>query len=233
LLLQIRLKALHEKNYIHHDLHSGNIFLYDIKESFIGDLGLCQQIVDKKDNPHKIFGVIPYLAPEVLSKKPYTKESDVYSFGMIMWEFTTGKKPFHDRPHDHYLMLDILNGIRPQVTDDTPEFYAELMKKCWDHSPENRPTASEIYACLWEYHSGRISITEEKKEIISSAEAKRQKIIKSDKFLLDTKNYKHHPGSFYTSRLLNGLIQQVESLNFSSTEIGSKSYHISDKMDTD
>src|SRR4051794_10839899 len=104
---------------------------------------------------------------------------------MIMWEHTTGKKPFHDRPHNHLLISDILNGIRPQVTDDTPEFYAELMKKCWDHSPENRPTAREICNCLRKYWG---SITEENLKIISSAEAKRQEIIKSDKFLLDTKN---------------------------------------------
>ena len=117
---------IHYNNYIHHDLHSGNIFSQNVKWSQIGDLGLCQQVVDKKDNPNKIYGVIPYLAPEVLLKKPYTKESDIYSFGMIMWEYTTGKKPFHDRPHDQYLMLDILKGERPQIT---PEFYAELMKK--------------------------------------------------------------------------------------------------------
>jgi len=68
-------------------LHSGNIFSYNNYNSKIGDLGLCQQAIGKKDN--KIVGVIPYLAPEVLSKEPYTKESDIYSFGMIMWEFTT------------------------------------------------------------------------------------------------------------------------------------------------
>ena len=103
-------------------MHSGNILSYDIYLSRIGDLGLCQQVVDKKDNPNKIYGVIPYLAPEVLSKKPYTKESDIYSFGMIMWEHTTGKKPFHDRSHNHFLITDILKGERPQITDDTPEF---------------------------------------------------------------------------------------------------------------
>ena len=166
---------IHKKNYIHHDLHSGNIFSYAYGSSLIGDLGLCQQVVDKKDNPNKIFGVIPYLAPEVLSRKPYTKESDIYSFGMIMWEFTTGKKPFHDREHNHLLISDILNGERPQITDDTPEFYAKLMKRCWDHNPENRPTAGEIMVCLLEYRSSDVI----SKEIIKLAEAKRQKIIKS------------------------------------------------------
>src|SRR5438309_9603049 len=122
--------TIHEEKFIHQDLHSGNIFSRSINDSEIGDLGLCQRLIDKKDDPHKIFGVVPYLAPEVLSKKLYTKESDIYSFGMIMWEHTTGKKPFHDRPHNHILILDILKGERPQTTDDTPEFYAELMKRC-------------------------------------------------------------------------------------------------------
>ena len=190
-------------------MHSGNIFSYEFDWSVIGDLGLCQQLVDKKDDHlNKIYGVIPYLAPEVLSKKPYTKETDIYSFGMIMWEFTTGKKPFHDRSHNHFLITDILKGERPQITDDTPEFYAELMKRCWDHNPENRPTAREINDCLCEYLS---DMTEEKKEIVELAETKRQEIIKPDEFLTDTKNYKHHPESFYTSRLLNESIEQAGS----------------------
>src|SRR6266511_3508067 len=98
---------IHEKNYVHRDLHSGNIFSYSASWSAIGDLGLCQQLKEK-DDPNEIFGVIPYVAPEVLSGNPYTKESDIYSFGMIMWEHASGKKPFYDRPHDHSLMLDIL-----------------------------------------------------------------------------------------------------------------------------
>src|SRR5207248_11221476 len=171
---------------IHHDLHSGNIFSYSIWISKIGDLGLCQQLV-KKNNPNGIFGVIPYLAPEVLLKNTHTKESDIYSFGMIMWEFTTGKKPFHDRPHNHILIPDILKGERPQITDDTPEFYSELMKRSWDHKPENRPTAGEI----WNFFNFVKEFSPTKREIIRLAEFKRQEIVKSDKFLSDMKNYKH------------------------------------------
>ena len=92
------------------------------------------------------------------------------------------------------------------------------MKRCWDHNPENRPTAKKINDCLREYCHR--DMTKEKEKIIKLAESKRQEMIKSDKFLLDIKNYKHHPGSFYTSRLLNGLIQQAELLNLSSTAKG-------------
>src|SRR5205807_445370 len=151
-----------------------------------------------------------YLAPEVLSKKLYTEKSDIYSFGMIMWEFTTGKKPFHDRPHNHILILDILKGERPQIADDTPEFYVELMKKCWDHNPENRPTAEEILDCFKEHSSFNNSRVE---MIIELAEAKRQEIVNSEKYLLDARNYRHHPDSCYTSRLLHESIQQAESLS--------------------
>src|SRR5437773_4334184 len=86
-------------------------------------------------------------------KKPYTKESDIYSFGMIMWTYTTGKKPFYNISHDQHLILNILEGKRPEITKDTPEFYADLMKKCWDPNPENRPTAEEIWKCLKRYNN--------------------------------------------------------------------------------
>src|SRR5439155_26942159 len=85
------------------------------------------------------------------------------------------------------------------------------------NNPENRPTAKEIRNCLDEYCWGS---NKENKDIIKSAEVKRQEIIKSDKFMSDTKNYKHHPESFYTSRLLNESIEQsISLLNISSTEI--------------
>ncbi len=71
-----------------------------------------------------------YLAPEILTYKPYTKESDMYSFGMIMWEYTSGKKPFHHLSQEQHVMYGaILDGKRPEITEDIPKCYAEFMKK--------------------------------------------------------------------------------------------------------
>ncbi len=69
------------------------------------------------------------MAPEVLRKYPYTKKSDVYSVGMIMWELATGKRPFSNEKHDFDLALSILaKENRPQIPNDVPSFYAEVMK---------------------------------------------------------------------------------------------------------
>jgi serine/threonine protein kinase len=76
------LKDIHQKNLIHRDFHSGNI-LSDNKKCFITDLGLSK--LSSKANEGKAFGVLPYVAPEVLRSegKEYSKASDVYSFGAI------------------------------------------------------------------------------------------------------------------------------------------------------
>ncbi|GBB97711.1 hypothetical protein RclHR1_30480001, partial [Rhizophagus clarus] len=142
------LKVIHESNLIHSDLHDGNILMSDNhNELFIIDLGLCKPISvlqdsDKKDK--EIYGVLPYMAPEILRCKPYTKASDIYSFSMIMWEFTSGIPPFDDRAHDHQLAYDICNSERPEIIRNTPKCYENLMKKCWDSNPSNRPTITEL-----------------------------------------------------------------------------------------
>ncbi|GES93042.1 kinase-like domain-containing protein [Rhizophagus clarus] len=61
-----------------------------------------------------------------------------------MWEFTSGIPPFNDRAHDRYLFLDICKGERPKIIKNAPECYIDLMKKCWDSNPSNRPTITEL-----------------------------------------------------------------------------------------
>ena len=87
-----------------------------------------------------MYGVIPYIAPEIFKGSPFSKESDVYCIGMIMWELTTGCKPFASVGHDIDLIIKILDGERPEITEDTPECFANLMKSCWDPDPKKRPS---------------------------------------------------------------------------------------------
>ncbi|POG59980.1 kinase-like domain-containing protein [Rhizophagus irregularis DAOM 181602=DAOM 197198] len=106
-------------------------------------MGLCGEVGNMDET--KIYGVMPYVAPEVLRKKLYTQESDIYSFGMIMYFVATGRQPFYDRAHDHQLALDICKGVRPEICEpEAPRCYIDLMNKCWDLNPNNRPNVLEI-----------------------------------------------------------------------------------------
>src|SRR5688572_26428518 len=133
------------KKMVHHDFHIGNILLRggNYRSSYISDMGLCGE-VDNVDAT-KIYGVMPYVAPEVLRGKPYTQAADIYSFGMVMYFVATRRQPFADRAHDQDLALSICNGIRPEITGkEAPKCFIDLMKKCWDPNPDNRPNATEI-----------------------------------------------------------------------------------------
>src|SRR5437762_246224 len=88
---------------------------------------------------------MPYVAPEVLRGKPYTQAADIYGFGMVMYFVATLRQPFADRAHDQNLAISICNGIRPEITEKyAPKCYIDLVKRCWDPNPVNRPNAKEI-----------------------------------------------------------------------------------------
>jgi serine/threonine protein kinase len=153
------LLSLHKCNLVHGDFHSGNLLLWSHCVAYISDLGLSRP-VDKPNNSNEIYGILPYIAPEVLRGKPYTKAADIYSFGIIMWEMTSGIPAFNNVPHDFNLSLNVCQGLRPEVIEipkifddakkqkifeDIESEYTRLMKRCWNSDPDKRPTAEELY----------------------------------------------------------------------------------------
>ena len=61
-----------------------------------------------------------------------------------MYEISARRTPFYNRLHDIHLAFDICSGIRPTIPDGIPESYKEMMIKCWDSEPSNRPTTREL-----------------------------------------------------------------------------------------
>ncbi len=113
----------------------------------ISDLGLSGP-ANKTLRDGKIYGVLPYIAPEVMRGHPYTDKADIYSVGMLTWEVFTGKQPFSQHAHDKYLAQRICHGERPLIPVEIPDFYKEIMWNCWNPDPLQRPSAQELYSAI-------------------------------------------------------------------------------------
>ncbi|POG80522.1 kinase-like domain-containing protein [Rhizophagus irregularis DAOM 181602=DAOM 197198] len=144
---------IHNADKVHKDFHSGNILFAG--SPYISDLGMCQPANIKKTVKEEgIYGVLPYMAPEVLRGQQYTKAADIYSFGIIINEFLSEEIPFNDIPHDEFLSIKICKGLRPTISKDIPKLFADLIIKCWDAEIKNRPTIKELYQALNEWNYG-------------------------------------------------------------------------------
>src|SRR5256886_2504111 len=149
------LHHIHEKELIHRDLHIGNILSFSYTTTRITDMGLCKPAdynkLENTNNNNNVFGVLPYLAPEILRGQNYTKAADVYSFGIIMYEVISGLPPCHDVSHDKNLAIKICLGFRPRFSIKVPQLIVHLIKRCLDANPLNRPSANELGDILYRW----------------------------------------------------------------------------------
>ncbi|CAB4380112.1 unnamed protein product [Rhizophagus irregularis] len=149
--------CLHNEGIVHNDLHSCNVLVHQntIK---LADFGLSKRIGTSSHFQSKLFGVIPYVDPKSFirgrrnnnnqSTQMYSlnEKSDIYSIGVLLWEISSGQRPFYveDEEYDIGLALEISQGFRETPVTGTPEDYVNLYTKCWDGEPDNRPTIYQV-----------------------------------------------------------------------------------------
>ncbi|CAI2177854.1 11526_t:CDS:2 [Funneliformis geosporum] len=201
--IAFRLSHIHSRNMVHRDLHGGNILVMIDKDGNgrgeISDFGLCRSTADNVEEGD-VFGVLPYIAPEVLKGGTHTTAADIYAFGVIMCEMTTGQPAFCDRAHDVSLLIDILNGTQPKILDDTPKEYYQLAKRCLDSDPDNRPGAWE----LRNFFSNRY-VTKSVPPEYRVADERKKNILPQNSHQI------YHSDAIYTSRNL-GFTKSVNQL---------------------
>jgi serine/threonine protein kinase len=203
------LNQIHQQGLTHRDLHIGNV-LNNGPTSYITDLGLCRPINEK--DKEKVYGVLPYIAPEVLRREPYTSASDVYSFGMIMYE-TFSKIPpyvvydikesyYKEMPHDGSLAIAICQGLRPNLNGvEIPQMCKDLINECWDAEPNKRPTASKLEDILGDWFS---EVFDEPEDAQSTEFYQQYKEIEKKKsnYNLNSIFYQDYAKTTHASRLL-------------------------------
>ncbi|UZO14538.1 uncharacterized protein OCT59_005994 [Rhizophagus irregularis] len=127
-----------------------------------------------------------------------------------MWEFTSGVPPFNNRAHDFQLSLSICKGERPEIIENTPQCYANLMKKCWNEDSSKRPSSEEVVDIIgkWIFRPFVVKVEDINEELnCNIMEFINAPIGHNNK--LTTKS---HPQAHYTSRLLDFTSEELNKI---------------------
>uniref|UniRef100_A0A8D2KI45 Tyrosine-protein kinase n=1 Tax=Urocitellus parryii TaxID=9999 RepID=A0A8D2KI45_UROPR len=136
---------LESKNCIHRDLAARNCLVGENNILKISDFGMSRQ---EDGGVYSSSGLkqipIKWTAPEALNYGRYSSESDVWSFGILLWEtFSLGISPYPGMTNQQ-AREQVERGYRMSAPQNCPEEISKIMMKCWDYNPENRPTFSEL-----------------------------------------------------------------------------------------
>ncbi|PKC67997.1 kinase-like protein, partial [Rhizophagus irregularis] len=192
------LNFIHKKELIHRDLHIGNILKHENNVS-ITDMGLCKPAnCDLSKN--NIYGILPYIAPEILRGQNYTKAADIYSFGINMYELISSLPPYYDLSHDNNLAIKICQGLRPRFNIKVPQLIVQLIKRCLDANQLNRPTAVEVINILrkWQYKESDNETVELQKQIKETEKINNNSRVHIKPSTNLGISYKPHSGAIYT-----------------------------------
>ncbi|CAB4414817.1 unnamed protein product [Rhizophagus irregularis] len=208
------LDYIHTNGLIHQDFHCGNILSNFNRGVAITELGLCQPAnVKSSQNTQninkKIYGVLPYVAPEVLRGKEYTQKSNIYGFGIIAYEIWTGFPPYYDIAHDDFLAMKICNGLRPKSNYKIPQLIFDIINQCWDADPSKRPSSDELvelFDDLWKNIFEKNCIIKEQindADEINKNSSSSFSTAQSPLSSTGTLQYTTHPQAVYISRILD------------------------------
>ncbi|XP_059485306.1 raf homolog serine/threonine-protein kinase Raf [Neocloeon triangulifer] len=148
---------LHAKNIIHRDLKSNNIFLRDDLTVKIGDFGLATVKANWAGSQqfHQPAGSILWMAPEVIrmqEESPYSFQSDVYAFGIVLYELLAGLLPYGNIKNKDQILFMVGQGkLKPdfnKARPDTPKGMRRLAKNCVKFQRDQRPLFKQILASL-------------------------------------------------------------------------------------
>ncbi|XP_048884828.1 macrophage colony-stimulating factor 1 receptor isoform X2 [Brienomyrus brachyistius] len=141
------LEFLTAKNCIHRDVAARNVLLADSRVAKICDFGLARDIMNDSNYVVKGNARLPvkWMAPESIFDCVYTVQSDVWSYGILLWEiFSLGKSPYPSVLVDGKFYKMIKCGYQMSRPDYAPPEMYTIMKMCWDLEPTRRPTFSKI-----------------------------------------------------------------------------------------
>uniref|UniRef100_A0A8C4DM90 receptor protein-tyrosine kinase n=1 Tax=Dicentrarchus labrax TaxID=13489 RepID=A0A8C4DM90_DICLA len=153
------MEFLASRKCIHRDLAARNILLSDNKVVKICDFGLARDIYKDPDYVRKGDARLPlkWMSPESIFDKVFTTQSDVWSYGILLWEiFSLGASPYPGLQIDEEFCHRLKGGTRMRAPEySTPEIYSTMLA-CWEASSSDRPTFTNLVETLGDLLQARV-----------------------------------------------------------------------------
>ncbi|KIO26831.1 hypothetical protein M407DRAFT_234090 [Tulasnella calospora MUT 4182] len=146
---------LHQNRIIHGDLKGNNVLISKEEHAQICDFGLAKHVTSRTATSLKGAGSLPWQSPEMLQNAgKKTFESDIYAFGITVYEVLSGKEPYSQHSGLAGIVVGVLAGERPPKDPSTGtdgssylQFWEEA-ERCWDGDPIRRPTMVSVLCQL-------------------------------------------------------------------------------------
>ncbi|KAH8368023.1 hypothetical protein KR084_005729 [Drosophila pseudotakahashii] len=150
---------------IHRDLKSSNVLIYEAIEGNhlqqktlkITDFGLAREMYNTQRM--SAAGTYAWMPPEVISVSTYSKSSDVWSYGVLLWELITGETPYKGFDPLSVAYGVAVNTLTLPIPKTCPETWGALMKSCWQTDPHKRPGFKEILKQLESIACSKFTLT--------------------------------------------------------------------------
>lgn len=142
------MRYLSEMGYVHRDLAARNILIGENLVCKVADFGLSREIdLDTTDGAYTTKGgkiPVRWTAPEAIAFRKFTSASDIWSYGVVMWEIISyGERPYWNWSNQ-YVIQAVERGFRLPPPMDCPEAIHQLMLDCWQKERGNRPKFNQI-----------------------------------------------------------------------------------------
>lgn len=141
--IAMALQYMHERNVLHRDLKTQNIFLTKSKIIKVGDLGIARVLETSSDMATTLIGTPYYMSPELFSNKPYNHKSDVWALGCCLYEMCTLRHAFNAKDMSS-LVYKILKGKTPPLPSNYSDDLCGIVQSMLELEPEKRPSAARL-----------------------------------------------------------------------------------------
>ncbi|XP_022777787.1 fibroblast growth factor receptor-like [Stylophora pistillata] len=155
---------LASKKCVHRDLAARNVLLDEENVAMVSDFGLSRDVYESGEYESTTGGMLPvrWMALESLEDYTYNTKTDVWSFGVLLWEIESGGK----MPYSGLGGMEIIEFLKAgQILakpDGCPDEIYDIMKSCWSLDPTKRPSFSELLESLGEERKTKGDFVEDK-----------------------------------------------------------------------